>query len=405
MRGRSLRSMIRPGLRGFVGVLAAVIMFIPVLALALFARGITRRRIGFGPEPLINNVHHAKALRRQGYEVTTFVSHVYYITQQFDLRREGGWPWNYYALYAFVVWRCKVLYIYFNGGPLGWTPLRALEPYLLRLAGVRVVVLAYGGDVQDFGVHNDVVYKNAYMRDYPDFVRSQMAGRSAQVARWTRGADWVVSGCDWVHYMPYWDSLMLAHFSVDMEQWAPPSPEEYVLPARFCAERPLRVVHAPNHRAIKGTEHVKWTVDELKAQGCPIELILIEKMPNDELRKVLRQADVIVEQLVIGWHGIFALEAMCLRKPVLTYIAPELERLYILAGLLRADELPFLKVDHLSLGAELRACASGERALEEIGIRSRDYVDGHHSLDVIGAEFARINTVLGVPPPASGKLT
>lgn len=379
--------------------LAAIMVLIPLLLLTAVARLIPRSRIAFGPEPLINSVHHARALRRQGYEVTTFVSHVYYITKDFDLRLERWRPWNNYALFAFVVCRCKVLYIYFNGGPLGWTPLRGIEPYLLRLAGVRTVVLAYGGDVQDFRVHNDVVYKNAYMRDYPGFVRGQMASRSAQVARWTRGADWIVSGCDWVHYMPYWDSLMLAHFSVDMDQWAPPSPEAYVVPERFSAERPLRIVHAPNHRAIKGTAHLQRTVEELRAQGCPVELIQIEKMPNDQLREALRQADVIVEQLVIGWHGIFALEAMCLGKPVLTYIAPELERLYILAGLLRAGELPFLRVDHLSLGAELRACAEGGRPLAEIGRRSRAYVARHHSLEVIGAEFARINTALGVPPP------
>lgn len=384
--------------RGAYEFLAAFLMVIPILGMVLTVRLFSRNRVGLGPEPLINNVHHARALRLHGYDVMTFVNQVYYITQEFDVRMDRFRPWNHYALFWRVVSQCRVIYIYFNGGPLGWTPLRGLEPLLLRCAGVRVVALAYGGDVQNFAAHDDVVYRAAYLKDYPDFIRRQMRTRAKQVARWCQDADWVVSGCDWVHYMPHWNSLMLTHFSVDTDQWSPPTPDVYQAPARCNAARPLRIVHAPNHRAIKGTKHIQLVVEELQAAGIAVELILIEKMPNDHLREVLRRADVIVEQLVIGWHGIFALEAMALGKPVLTYIDPELERLYILSGLLRIGELPILKVDHLNLATELSACADGGRDLGEIGRRSREYVERHHSLNVIGAEFARINLELGLPP-------
>lgn len=380
----------------FYGV--AALLVVPVVVVALIARGRCRRRVAFGPEPMINNVHHAKALRAQGYEVTTFVSHVYYITQEFDLRWKHGRPWNHYALFAFVVWRCKILYIYFNGGPLGWTPLRGLEPWLMRLAGVRVVALPYGGDVQDFGVHDDVVYRNAYLNDYPQFIRKHMASRAAQVGRWCRGADWVVSGCDWVRYMPWWDSLMLAHFSVDTAQWTPPRPDIYSVPTVFSATRPLRILHAPNHRAIKGTPFLVKVVEQLQGEGLPIEFRLLEKVPNDRLRTILSEVDIVVEQLVIGWHGIFALEAMALAKPVFSYIAPELERLYILNGLLESNELPIIRVDHQTLETELRAAVAGRIPLAEVGRKSRAYVLRHHSLEIIGAEFARINTRLGLAP-------
>src|SRR3954471_13281273 len=88
----------------------ALVLFVPVLLATIIARFVPRRRVGLGPEPLINNVHHAKALRRHGYEATTFVSHVYFITSEVDVRWLRGAPLNHYALFLFVIFRCRVLY-------------------------------------------------------------------------------------------------------------------------------------------------------------------------------------------------------------------------------------------------------------------------------------------------------
>lgn len=391
---RVLKSLVRDALQCVLTVVLAV----PVFLCCLVARLIPRRTVGLGPEPLINNVHHARALRRQGYTVATFVSHVYFITSEFDVRWVRWRPLNHYALFLFAIFRCRVIYIYFNGGPLAWTGLAVLEPFFYRLAGTRVVVMPYGGDVQDFGVYNDVVYKSAYVRDYPDVVRNRFPKVHRQVRRWSRGADWIISGCDWVHYMPYWDTLMLAHFSVDTDQWSPPTPAEYTRPQRGTPERPLRVLHAPNHRAIKGTALLEKAIAELRAAGCAIELQVVQRVSNAEMRKFVREADVVVEQLVIGWYGIFALEAMACEKPVLTYIAPDLERLYIMNDLLENGELPVVRVGHDTLKAVLREVADGRRDLEAMGQASRRFVLKHHSLDAVGRRFAEINSALGLPP-------
>jgi hypothetical protein len=390
---RRMRMVLRVALNFTIAVVGAV----PLLLCALVARFVSRQRIGLGPEPLVNNVHHAKALRLYGYEVTTFVSHVYFITSEFDLRWLRCAPLNHYGLFLFAIFKCRVLYIYFNGGPLAWTPLATLEPWLYRLAGTRVVAMPYGGDVQDFSVHDDVVYRAAYLQDYPQFVRRQMPTRHRQVQRWSRHADWIISGCDWVNYTPYWDTLMLAHFSVDTEQWRPPAAGEYEAPAKFTATRPLRVLHAPNHRAIKGTRLVETAIANLRAAGCPIELQIVQRVSNADMRNLVRQADVVMEQLIIGWYGIFALEAMASAKPLLTYISPELERLYITTGLLERDELPVIRTDHRNLEETLGALAENKLDLSRIGHASREFVLKHHSLAAIGKRFTKINTALGVP--------
>ncbi len=397
-RPRPLAASLRRLARGGVQGLAALIAVGPVTLACVLARCRTRRAVGLGPEPLINNVHHAKALRRQGYEAVTFVSHVYFVTQAFDVRDLGPRPLNHSRLFLRAIFRCRILYIYFNGGPLAWTGLRRLEPWLYRLAGVKVVAMPYGGDVQDFAVHDDVVYRSAYLTDYPQFIREQMRTRKAQVRRWSRHADWIISGCDWVRYMPHWDTLMLAHFSVDTEQWRLPTAAEYDAPARFSADRPLRVLHAPNHRAIKGTALLEKAVARLQAEGVPVELKVVQRLSNDEVRALVRQVDVVAEQFVIGWYGIFALEAMASGKPVLTYIAPELERLYLLHGLLERNELPVLRADHLTLEQQLRDLAGNRVPLAPLRERARAFVEKHHSLAAVGARFTAINTALGLPP-------
>jgi len=381
-------------------LVVAFLLVGPVLVAALVARLARRRGIGLGPEPLINNVHHALALRRQGFAATTFVSHEYYITNRFDLRWLSGRPFNHYALFLKVLFSFEAVYIYFNGGPLSWTFLRPCEPWLYRLAGVKIVVMPYGGDVQDFEIHDDVVYRAAYLADYPEFVRHHMRSRRRQVRRWIRHADWVIAGCDWVHYLPHWDTLMLAHFSIDTEEWCPADGGrgEPEAPRAFTPEKPLRVLHAPNHRAIKGTAVVESLVQRLRTEGLPIELVIVQKMPNHELKKLVQEVDVVIEQLVIGWYGMFALEAMASAKPVLTYIAPDLERLYILQGLLQPGELPVGKIDHLSLEPMLRSLVAGERNLPAMGRAGRQFVLKHHSLAAVGRVFARINRQLGIEP-------
>ncbi len=385
--------------RGGVDLGAALVLALPLAVAAVISRLASRRGIGLGPEPLINNVHHARALRQQGFAATTFVSHEYYITNRFDVRWLRWRPFNHYALFLRVLFSFEAIYIYFNGGPLGWTRLKWLEPFYYGLAGVKVVVMPYGGDVQDFGVHDDVVYRAAYLSDYPDFVRRQMASRRGNVRRWVRHADWVIAGCDWVHYLPHWHTLMLAHFSIDTDEWKPLEPAP--APRRITAEQPLRVLHAPNHRAIKGTTIVEDVVRRLRAEGVPVELVVVQKMPNHELKRLVQEIDVVAEQLVIGWYGIFALEAMACGKPVLTYIAPQLERLYRLQGLLDRDELPVIKVDHESLEAALRRLARGEDDLAALGARARAYVMRRHSLAAVGAVFAGINRQLGLQPPGA----
>lgn len=355
--------------------------------------------IGLGPEPLINNVYHKAALTLFGYSAETYVHSVYYITDAFDFRgdkltglRRYFMP---YYLFARAALKYRAVYLYFNGGPLATTRLRSLEAFLFRLAKVRMVVMPYGSDIQDLGRSPSLLFRHATTRDYPGF-KTRRSLVAQQIDYWTTNADHIIGGCDWVYYMHHWDTLMLAHFSIDMSKWLPA--KQAKKPARFNKSRPLRLFHAPNHTNIKGTRFFVEAVEQLKSEGMHIELTLKSKVSNAEIREAMQEADVILDQLVVGWYAMFAIEAMAMEKPVVCYLAPDLIELFEFASIVQSEEIPLIRSDIHDIRQTLRSLYKGELDLEQIGERSRRYVHKYHSIEAVGRHFDAINRTLGLTP-------
>jgi len=80
------------------------------------------------------------------------------------------------------------------------------------------------------------------------------------------------------------------------------------------------VAHAPTNPLAKGTPHVVAAVEALRAEGVGIELDLITGVSNTEAIERIANADVLVDQLHIGWYGGVAVEGMALGRPVVSYI-------------------------------------------------------------------------------------
>ena len=366
-----------------------------VIVAAVVARFVPKPiEVGLGPEPLINNVYHAKALKSKGWQAETFVDSVYFITSEFDIKiisankvvsrviRLSFLP------YFFSIFRYKAIYIYFNGGGLYAARLLwVFEPFLYRLAGVKVVVMPYGGDVQDMQKSRELYFKHVVDKDYPRHFRRRIVIR-CKVWMWSSYADHVISGCDWVDYMHHWDTLCISHFSIDLDRWVSTSTER--------RSGPVRILHAPNHKNIKGTRFFELAVERLQRMGHEVELVMVQGVPNAELKKLIIECDIIADQLVIGWYAMFAIEAMALGKPVLCYVRDDLEELYIRVGLLERGELPLIKCSPKDLNQVLEKLVVDRLHLQAIGARGRAYVEKHHSLDSIGVMFSAINESLEV---------
>lgn len=377
------------------------------IPLAVIARFWTKDiDVGLGPEPLINNIYHKAALELYGYKAETFTKGTNFITKKYDhIFSDNGneiiFLVNMLKIFWFSCSRYKIVYIYFNGGAFHDSQfIWKLEPFLYSIAGTKVVVMPYGGDVIDFTRSRNLLFNHGMNIDYPDF-RLRKKRVQGQIDLWTRHADHIISGCDWVDYLYHWDSLMLAHFSIDVERLAALAPllQDEQRPTAITAEHPLRLLHAPNHQAVKGTRHLRQAVEELAKEGVPVVLELIEFAPNEKVLAGISRADVVIDQLIIGWYALFAIEAMAMGTPVVCFLRPDLLRLYTDCGLLEEGEVPLINADVHEIKRVLRDLASTDRDhLMELGRRSQDYVRRHHSLEEVGRVFDAINRSLGIFP-------
>lgn len=130
------------------------------------------------------------------------------------------------------------------------------------------------------------------------------------------------------------------------------------------------VAHAPTDRDVKGTSHVVAAIDALRAEGLPVALDLIEQVPHDEALRRIAAADLVVDQLILGWYGGVAVEAMALGRPVVCRIDQTANPF--------GDRLPIVEASPDDLRERLRPLVADRAALARLGERSREFVCAEH---------------------------
>lgn len=95
------------------------------------------------------------------------------------------------------------------------------------------------------------------------------------------------------------------------------------IPARpRSKDDPWVIVHAPSARSKKGTAFVIHAVEQLGAAGLPVRLHLLTGAAHAQVQAALQTADLVVDQLLIGHYGTFAVEAMARGVPTLAHLHP-----------------------------------------------------------------------------------
>ena len=140
-------------------------------------------------------------------------------------------------------------------------------------------------------------------------------------------------------------------------------------------------MHAPSHRGVKGTRFLLEAADRLQREGVPFDLELIENLPHTEAKRRYREADLVVDQLLLGWYGGFAIESMALGKPVIAYIR-ESDLPHVPREMRTA--LPLINATPATIYDVLKKWLTVRRyALPERGCASRAYVERWHDARAI----------------------
>jgi glycosyltransferase involved in cell wall biosynthesis len=233
---------------------------------------------------------------------------------------------------------------------------------LIRRAGKTILVTFQGCDVRP----------QSQCFCTQEHCRRETPWRAPNAARFLRYADRCFHlNPDLAPLLP--GSRFLPYASVDPRSVRPS--------AGVARTEDIVVAHAPSNREVKGTRYLIRAIEELAADGVRVHLDLIEGVPRAEVLERLRAADIVVDQLLIGWYGGLAVEAMALGKPVVCHIRedPPQENPF-------GDELPIVRADRGSLAARLRELIDDREARRRVGVAGRAFVERRHDPRVIARE-------------------
>ncbi len=136
------------------------------------------------------------------------------------------------------------------------------------------------------------------------------------------------------------------------------------------SQRHLHVVHLSTNRILKGTGLIEKALRQAQG-GDDLDLTfeIVFRADRRSALAALARADVVIDQMVLGWYGAAAVEACYLKKPVIAWIS-EAQAKHAPLDLIAA--LPFVVAPHSGIADALKTfsrnreqlIATGERGLE-----------------------------------------
>jgi glycosyltransferase involved in cell wall biosynthesis len=204
---------------------------------------------------------------------------------------------------------------------------------------------------------------------YDEFRRRAIA----KMARYARHM-WALNP-DLLYFLPPEKSSFLP-YAVALEEPTPTRP-------RF--EGRLRFLHAPTNREFKGSRYVLDAFERARrSRGDDVELILVENLRHREALSRYRDADVVIDQVLLGWYGGFAVEAMKMGKPVIARIAEE-DLHFIPEAMARDVRETVINAGPNSLYDAILRCVDDRQFLRERAAASLEYANRWHDPKFVAA--------------------
>lgn len=237
---------------------------------------------------------------------------------------------------------------------------------VLREDGVRVAVLLHGSEIRDPRRHRLLPYSPYAIDDQLTRSIEQASSRLRTHLARLRGFDvplFVTTPDLLADVNATWLPVV-----VDVDRWgALQEPGRGELPT---------ILHLPSNGRLKGSPYVDEVVSELAAAGA-VRYLRPERVGASDVERLVEEADIVVDQVVIGAYGVMSCQAMAAGRIVVANIRD--------IGSLR-DECPIVHADPGSLRAVLLDLLDRTAEWKERGEAGRRFAARYHD----GAETARV---------------
>lgn len=236
---------------------------------------------------------------------------------------------------------------------------------IIRELGKTAVMHNVGSDVRQ---PDQAISMNPYMRnlEHTYLKKLEKSGNKAKMRELAKWIDTViVADSELAAYVaPFYRSVEYVRIPIDLEKTV--TVEEEYVPGK----QPLTIVHAPTSPEVKGSGYIQDAVEKLKKK-FDFEYVQVQNLAHNEALKVYRRADIIVDQLLLGAYGGFAVECMAMGKPVVCWISEHLKNFY-------PDDLPIVIANPDTIESVLEELIRDRSKLIGLGKRCRRYVEKYH---------------------------
>ncbi|GAA2086834.1 glycosyltransferase [Aeromicrobium tamlense] len=242
----------------------------------------------------------------------------------------------------------------------------------LKAAGVSVAMVAHGSDVKIPSVYRHLHPDTQYEQLDPDLVDTleTIARRNVEDFAAFDGPTFVTSPV----LIPFVPGSRWLPLTLDVERWTCDRP---VLERA----RPV-VVHSPSS-AQKNSVWIDPVLQELHDEGV-LEYRRLQGIPHDEMPDVIRDADIVVEQLGAGGYGVAACEAMAAGRVVVGTVDPTIRR-HIKA--VTGHDVPIVRATRETIAEVVRELVADPERSRRLGAEGVEYVnaihDGRYAADVL----------------------
>lgn len=251
----------------------------------------------------------------------------YHFAQQGDLLAEFQWFWDVVAQYEVIHSHFGVML-----SSTGW------ELPLLKALGRKIVVHYRGCEIRD-RERNMALHPKVNICQVCDYNATLCRGAKARVERAQQYGDlFLVTTPDLQDFAP--NAIHFPFFCPDIDAGSG-------RPAAPRGDRAFKIVHATNHPGIEGTAHLEQAVQRLQAKGHRVELVFLQGVTPERVLEEIRDADLTVGKLKMGYYANAQIESCFLGVPAVTFVRPDLR-----SPALERTGLILTDLDHLEATLE-----------------------------------------------------
>jgi hypothetical protein len=328
-------------------------------------------RILHAPRNIANQAWYvAAALRRMGHEAevwelgdNTFGFPVDRTIPVVAHDSRPNWDAFLEALDRFDVFHFHFGRSFFPNQAGGLPPLWDLPVY--RALGKRVFFTFHGSDCRIRSIHEEINPWSFYRySDVPS--DDDRTRKTIEIIRTYADRMFVVSA----DYLPFVPEATVMPRVIDLHDWPEQAPDQRSVP---------QIVHVPSMRGTKGTSFILDGLAALERAGSRFDLRLVEGVSHAEAQAAIRDADIVIDNVLTGDYELVSMEAMASSRVAVANIQERAA----------ADEArsPVFSVDPSTFVERMRGLIEDPADRRRRAAHGRAWVAGRHDADLIAARL------------------